>query len=430
MPQPSSEFDFARVIREGDHVIWPQGTGEPCGLSSALVAAAPELPAFTLVVGMIASRTLSGLQAGNPSFLCLNGAGGARKGVQLSNGRVIPAHISAVPGLIESRRVPVDVALIRVRPTDDPDVLSLGVMVDFVHEMVTTARVVIAEIDDRMPLTRDDALIEKSRITHFALADGLQIELPDPTPSDVEVAVAQRVAEIIPDRATIQVGVGGVPVAICAALSGHKDLGIHSGVIPDCAVDLIESGVVSNAYKGPDSGLTVTGGLFGTSRLNDFAHENRSIVLRRARYTHAASTLAGLQNLHTVNSAIEIDLTGQINAEIAGGRYVGAVGGQVDYVRAGRASEGGRSIIAMTSTTPDGKHSKIVTDLGDHPVTTARSDVDLVVTEHGVADLWGLDLNARRKALIDIAHPDFRDALSGSLGREGQPKSRDPEAAR
>ena len=423
MPQPSSDFDFASVLRDGDHVIWPQGTGEPCGLSSTLIAAAPGLPAFTLVVGMIASRTLAGVQAGNPDFLCLNGAGGARKGVALSKGRVIPAHISAIPGLIDTGRVPVDVALIRVRPTEDPGVLSLGVMVDFVHEMVTNARVVIAEIDERMPLTRDDALIDRSRITHFTVADGPQCQLADPTPSDVDVAVAQRVAEIIPDRATIQIGVGGLPVAVCAALKGHRDLGIHSGVIPDCAVDLIESGVVTNAYKGSDAGLTVTGGLFGTDRLNRFAHENRSIVLRRATYTHAAATLAGLHRFHTVNSAIEIDLTGQINAEIAGGRYVGAVGGQVDYVRAGRQSEGGRSIIAMASTTPDGKHSKIVAELGDRPVTTARSDVDLVVTEYGVADLWGLDLRARSKALIGIAHPDFRDRLTRSLAERPQPKT-------
>ncbi len=430
MRQPSSDFDFASVLRAGDHVIWPQGTGEPCGLSSTLIVAAPTLPAFTLVVGMIASQTLKGFQAGNPDFLCLNGAGGARNGVELSNGRVIPAHISAIPGLIEARRIPVDVALIRVRPTEDPEVFSLGVMADFVHEMVAAARVVIAEIDERMPLTRNDALIDGSQITHFTVADGPQVQLPDPTPSDVDIAVAQRVAEIIPDRATIQVGVGGVPVAICAALKGHKDLGIHSGIIPDCAVDLIENGVVSNAYKGSNNGLTVTGGLFGTNRLNRFAHENQSIVLRRATYTHSAATLAGLHKLHTVNSAIEIDLTGQVNSEIAGGRYVGAVGGQVDYVRAGRLSDGGRSVIAMTSTTPDGKHSKIVMNIGDRPVTTARSDVDLVVTEYGVADLWGLDLKARSKALISIAHPKFRDMLARSLVDGHQPKIHIPEAAR
>lgn len=412
MTQPSSKFDFAQVLRDGDHVIWPQGTGEPTGLSGALIAGAPEWPKFTLVVGMVTTPTLGNLRGDNPGFLCLNGAGGARKAVDLSGGRVIPAHVSALPDLIRSRRVPVDVVLIRVRPTADPDVMSLGVMVDFVHEMVDAARVVIAEIDERMPLTRDDALIARSKITHFTMADGPDPVLPDPVPSASDVAVAQRVAALIPDRATVQFGVGGLPVAVCAALKGHKDLGLHSGVIPDCSVDLIEAGVITNAHKGLDLGVTVTGGLFGTARLNRFAHENSQIALRRATYTHSPQTLARLERLQTINSAIEIDLSGQINSEMAGARYVGAVGGQIDYVRGGRLSPGGRSIIAMASTTPDGKHSKIVLNLGNRPVTTARSDVDLVVTEYGVADLWGLDLRARAQALIGIAHPEFREKLA------------------
>ncbi|MFC7706320.1 acetyl-CoA hydrolase/transferase family protein [Plastorhodobacter daqingensis] len=417
MPPPSSEFDFAQVIRAGDSVIWPQGTGEPTGLSGKLIAGAAGLPPFTLVVGMVTTQTLADADGKNPSFLCLNGAGGARKAVALSGGRVVPAHVSSLPGLILSRRIPVDVVLIRVRPTANPHVLSLGVMADFVHEMVEAARVVVAEIDERMPLTRADALIEASRITHFTTADGVEPLLPDPEPSPTDIAVARRVAALIPDRATVQFGVGGLPVAVCAALKDHKDLGLHSGVIPECALDLIEAGVVTNAHKGLDPGVTVTGGLFGATRLNAFAHENDAIALRRATYTHSPRTMAGLERLYTINSSIEIDLSGQVNSEMAGGRYVGAVGGQIDYVRGGRLSPGGRSIIAMASTTPDGRHSKIVVSLGDRPVTTARSDVDLVVTEYGVADLWGLDLRARVEALIAIAHPDFREDLErGAAG--------------
>lgn len=407
----SSQFDFASVLRDGDHVIWPQGTGEPTGLSAALLAQAATLPPFTLVLGMVTTRTLSAAGEGNPAFLCLNGAAATRKAVALSRGRVVPAHVSALPGLIAERRVPVDVALIRVRPTADPEVLSLGVMVDFVHEMIDAARVVVAEIDERMPLTGDDALLPRSKITHFTTADGDEPFLPDPTPSAADVAVAAGVAELIPNRATVQFGVGGLPVAVCAALTGHAGLGLHSGVIPDAAVDLIESGVITNEYKGIDVGVTVTGGLFGTGRLNAFAHENPAIALRRATHTHSARTLAQLENLYTINSAVEIDLSGQVNSEIAGSRYVGAVGGQVDYVRGARLSPGGRSIIAMASATPDGKHSKIVAALGAKPVTTARSDVDLVVTEYGVADLWGRDMHARARALIAIAHPNFRETL-------------------
>lgn len=412
---PSGDFDFGALLRPGDHLMWSQGPGEPTGLTRRLLAQAEALPQVTLVVGMMCTQTLAAPAAERFDYLCLNGAGGARHAARLSGNRVIPAHVSSLPDLLVSRRIPVDVALVRLRPTDDPAVLSLGVICDFVHEMIAGARIVVAEIDERMPLTGQDALIARDRITHVTQADGDEPLMPDGLPSALEAAVAARVAEVIPNRATVQFGIGGLPVAICAALIGHSGLGLHSGVIPDAAVDLIERGVIDNSHKGADAGVSVTGGLFGGRRLLDFADGNPAIALRRARYTHAPATLAGLANLHTVNSAIEVDLTGQANAEVAGARYLGAVGGQVDFVRGGRASAGGRSILALPSVTPDGKTSRIVAGLAGRPVTTARSDVDLVVTEHGVADLWGLDLQARARALIAIAHPVFRDGLEREL---------------
>lgn len=407
----SGEFDFSAILRGGDHVMWPQGPGEPMGLTQVLMDQAPALPPVTLVVGLTSSHTLSHPEARRFGYLCLNGAGGARNAARLSSNRVVPAHVSSVPGLLASRRIPVDMALARVRPTDDPGMLSLGVICDFVHEMISAARVVVAEIDERMPLTGQDALLPWSSVTHFTLADGDELLLHDPAPSPAELAVAARVAEIIPDRATVQFGIGSLPTAICLALKGHAGLGLHSGVLPDAAVDLIESGAVDNLHKGLDVGTSVTGGLFGSRRLLDFAHCNPHIAMRRAAYTHSSVVLSQLANLHSVNSAIEVDLSGQINAEMAGSRYLGAVGGQVDFVRGGRASAGGRSIIALTSVTADGRASKITACLGRHPVTTPRSDVDLVVTEHGVADLWGRDLHARAAALVAIAHPDFREGL-------------------
>lgn len=414
--KPSTEFDFSVVLRAGDHVAWPQGPGEPVGLTHRLMEQQGALPRVTLVVGMVTSKTLNASSAAGFDYLCLNGAGDARKAAAYSGNRIVPAHVSAIPGLIAARRIPVDVVLIRARPTDDPEMLSLGVICDFVHEMVAAARVVVAEIDERMPLTGQDALIPRSRVTHFTHADRDEPLLPDPEPSVLDLAVARRVAELVPDRATIQIGIGAIAAAICAALKDHRGLGLHSGVVPDGAVALIETGAIDNLHKGMDVGVTVTGGLFGGRRLLDFADANPAVALRRATYTHAQATLSRLANLHTINSAIEIDLSGQVNAELAGERYVGAVGGQVDFVRGGRAGAGGRSIIAMPSVTPDGKRSKIVASLGGRPVTTARSDVDLVVTEYGSADLWGLDLKARAAALIAIAHPDFRDELGREFG--------------
>lgn len=418
---PSSQFDFRQIIQPGDHVIWPQGTGEPTGLSAALLRQSGDIPAPTLVLGMLTTKTLDLLPQANVQLLCLNGAANTRHAVAKSRNRVIPAHLSAIPGLLNERRIPVDVALVRARPTQDPNVLSLGVMVDFVHEMIAAARVVVVELDERLPLTGDDALVELRRFTHVTLADGPEPMLPDPIPSEVDQQVARHVAALIPDRATVQLGVGGIPTAVCAELRHHQDLGLHSGVIPDAVVPLLEAGVVNNRFKGLDDGKTVTGGLFGTRRLFDFAHANPEVMMRRAVHTHASRTLSNLRNLYTINSTVEIDLSGQCNSEVAGKSYVGAVGGQVDYVRGSRLSEGGRSIMAFPSTTPDGAHSRVVASLGAHPVTTARSDIDIVVTEFGAADLWGLDLHARARRLIGIAHPKFREHLEAEFTKNYGP---------
>jgi acetyl-CoA hydrolase len=186
-------------------------------------------------------------------------------------------------------------------------------------------------------------------------------------------------------------------------------------VVSDVLVDLVEKGIVTNAYKGRDAGKTVTGGLFGTQRLRDFAHESGAIDMRSVEYTHQLGVSASLSKFHAINAVVEIDLSGQANSEVAGGRYLGAVGGQVDFVRAGMASAGGRSILAFPSTTPDGKVSRIVASLAGRPVTTARSDMDVVVTEFGVAHLRGVGLRERARRLIAIAHPDFRETLERSL---------------
>jgi acyl-CoA hydrolase len=407
----SASFDFRSVLNEADAIAWPQGTGEPLGLTRRLMAQGIELPLTTLVLGMVTSTTLDHASAGKFEFRCLNGAGATRKAVALSGNRVLPVHLSSIPSLIRDGRIKVDVVLLRARPTADGKHFSLGVVVDYVHELVTVARSVVAEIDERMPLTNGDTLIPKEKITHFTEACTEEVLIPDASPSDAELEVARRVAALIPDRATVQFGIGSLPVAVSQQLRAHKDLGLHSGVISDAAVELIRTGVITNRFKGVDEGVSVTGGLFGTRKLMDFAHENALISMRRADYTHSAATLAQIRGFHAVNAGIAIDLSGQVNAESVGGRYIGAVGGYVDFVRGGRLSRGGRSIIAMTATTPDNRHSKIVASLGNSAVTAARSDIDLVVTEFGVADLWGRDLHERANALVGIAHPSFREEL-------------------
>jgi acyl-CoA hydrolase len=408
-----SGFDFNGIVRSGDTIAWPQGPGEPTGLSSALISQRHDLPAFSLLLGFGATRTLRPEHADRITLRALNGAGNNRSWTHLAE--VVPIHISQTPGLIRSRAVPVDVALLRVRPHTTPRYFTTGVISDFTHALVDAARVVVAEVDERLPLTADDALIPAEAIDHLVPAFGADILMPDPALSDVDRAIAENVAGLIPDGATIQLGVGSLPAAVAAALRNHRDLGVHSGVVSDVFVDLVEAGVVTNARKGIDIGITVTGGLFGTERLRAHADGNAKIAMRASTYTHNQETLGRLHALHAINSAIEVDLTGQVNSEIAGGRYLGAVGGQLDFVRGAQRSPGGRSIIALPSITADGKHSRIVASLEGRPVTCPRSDADVVVTEYGVADLRGCGLQERSRRLLKIAHPKFRNVLHPSI---------------
>ncbi len=407
----SGDFDFAAVLRAVDVVGWPQGTGEPRGLTRRLVAGRAQWPAVTLFIGMSCGDTLAPEHADSFSLTGLNGAGSNRRLTAAGVLDIVPAHVSAVPELIRSRKLPLDVLLLRLRPHSRKGFFTTGVICDFVPAMVAAARCVVAEIDERLPLTAQDALVSAEDIDVLVDADGDEILLPDPEPDAVEMQVARQVAGCIPDGATIQLGIGTLPVAVCRALESHRELGLHSGVIPDSVVSLVERGVITNARKGQDAGCIVTGGLFGSARLKTFADANPGLQMRAADYTHSVRVMAGLHALHSINSAIEIDLSGQVNSEVAGGRYLGAVGGQADFVRGAQASAGGRSILALPSTTPDGRHSRIVASLDGRPVTTSRADVDLVVTERGVADLRGRSLRQRAQLLAAIAAPAFRDQL-------------------
>ena len=418
----SSDVDFTAFLRPDDVVTWPQGTGEPLGLTRRLVEQRHALPQVELFIGMSLSKTLApehaALASGHPGRFRLRGLNGAGTNRVLAAANVldiVPCHVSSVPGLIRSRALRVDVVLLRVRPHPKPGYFTVGVMADFVPAMVAAARYVIAEVDERLPVTAQDALVAEADIDVLAQCDAGEILLPDPEPAEIDVRVAAQAAALIPDGATIQLGVGTLPVAVCRALTGHRDLGVHSGVISDALVDLVEKGVVTNARKGIDVGTIVTGGLFGTRRLMQFADGNNGVHLRASDYTHNQTVMSRVQKLHTINSGLEIDLTGQVNSEVAGSRYLGAVGGQVDFVRGAQVSPGGRSIIALSSTTPDGKHSRIVASLAGRPVTTPRSDADLVVTEYGVADLRGRSFTERAARLAAIAHPDFRSELRANM---------------
>jgi acetyl-CoA hydrolase len=409
---PLSQLRLAHLVRPHDVIAWPQGPGEPLALTEALVAQRAELDGASLLFGLTQSGTLRPELADHFRFRALNGAGTSRRVTALAD--IVPCHVSTIPALLRGGQLTVDVALIQVKPMPDGS-FTLGVIADFTQAMIEQARVVIALVNPSLPATTGDACVQAADIDVLVESDERVIDMPDPEPTAVERDVARHVAALIPDRATVQLGVGTLPVAVAQALASHRELGVHSGVISDAFVDLVERGVVTNAHKGIDAGRTVTGGLFGTRRLRDFAVSSGLVDMRNVDYTHNLAVTSRLSQFHTINSAIEIDLSGQANAEVAGGRYLGAVGGQVDFVRAGVASAGGRSIIAFPSTTADGKHSRIVASLGTRPVTTARSEVDVIVTEYGAAHLRACSLQERARRLLAIAHPAHRDALSRAM---------------
>jgi acetyl-CoA hydrolase len=414
-----AQLRFADYVRPREVVAWPQGPGEPLALTEALVAQGAELKKPALLFGLTVSNTLRPELAEHFTLRALNGAGSNRRVTALAE--MVPCHISSISSLLRNGELRIDVALIQVKPLPGGG-FTLGVISDFTQTMIAQARLVIALVNPALPLTQGDAVVAAEDIDVFVESDDRVIDMPDPEPSVIERAVAEQVAALIPDRATVQLGIGTLPVAVAQALMHHRELGLHSGVVSDVMVDLVEQGVVTNAHKGRDAGRTVTGGLFGTQRLRDFAERSGQsglIEMRNAEYTHSIAVTATLSKFHAVNSAIEIDLSGQVNSEVAGERYLGAIGGQVDFVRGGMASAGGRSIIAFPSTTPaknsERQHSRIVASLDGRPVTTARSDADVIVTEYGAAHLRGCPIQERARRLIAIAHPDYREALQKGL---------------
>jgi len=414
-------LDLRAYLRRGDHIVWGQACGEPTTLIEALIAQADDIGGLSAFAATSFSGILS-VEAAHKFKLSSMGAIGALRNVAAA-GRlgIVPCHVSQIGPMIEQGLIGCDVAFVQVGRADANGNHSFGLISDFVDDAVKKARVVIAEVNEQVPFTLGDASLPGSRIDCAVHVSRPPVQVPAAPIGDNDLAIAKVVAGYIDDGAVIQVGIGAVPDAILRLLLDRRNLGVHSGMIGDGLVDLVEAGVVTNALKPIDAGVSITGALVGTRRLYDFADHNPRIGMRCSAYTHNAAVLARLTQLVTINSALEVDLTGQVNAEQSAGKYLGGTGGQVDYVRAGSRSPGGRSIIALPATAKDGAISRLMAELSG-PVTTARSDVDVIVTEFGAAELKGQTLAERARRLVAIAHPSFRaqlDEAAHSIERRG-----------
>ena len=313
--------------------------------------------------------------------------------------------------MFNSGELTVDVALIQVSAPDAEGRYSLGLVNDYQVAGLRRARVVMAQQNDQVPFTQSEPFLTAQDIDVLVPASRPMIEVPSARVGELETRIANHAARYIRDGAIVQFGIGAIPDAIAATMVDLRNLGIHSGVISDSYMALEEAGAVTNATKKIDVGQTVTGAIWGTKKLYDFVHGNRSIKVCPLTHTHAPSAFASLPGYLSLNSAIEIDLSGQANLEVADGAYIGAVGGSVDFIRGSRLAPGGRSIIALPATAVGGRKSRIVGNIGG-VVTVARSDVDVIITEYGAAELRGKTLRERARQLIAIAHPDFRDELA------------------
>jgi len=410
------KLDFAALIRAGETVGWAEATAEPVLLTRILGEQAALCPPFRVFFALtFASDFPSDLP--NVAVTACGGAGAGKRFFADGAGTVIPTNISGLSDLIAAGRPRIDVVLLQVTGPDAAGRYNAGLGIECLREMMEGARLVIAQINPALPWTNGDTLIEPGLIDILVPAEHPVLELPARAIGPVERAIAADVARLVPDRATIELGIGLIPEAVTAALGGKRGLGIHSGAIGDGVAELMRTGVVDNRHKEIDPGVTVSLMLMGTRRLYEFADRNPLIRIRSPRYTHDALVLGNFRRFVAINSALEVDLTGQVNAETAQGRNIGVTGGQMDFVRAANRAPEGRSIIALPSTSRDRRHSRIVARLPDGIVTTPRADADCVVTEHGIAELKGRTLAERADAMIAIADPAFRAELQHAAER-------------
>jgi len=397
--------DLTSYLRKGDTVMWGQATAEPLTLTRALVEQRACFARLNLFLGIDLSGTLRPEHSDHFRFMSYCGAGGNRALARAGLLDIFPTPYSQLLCEMAHAGNRIDVVFVQVAEADDDGLHSLGLANDLLIEAIGQARVVIAEVNPDVPRTYGERRLHPDEIDVFVPAAFAPLESPYSVPSPHEERIAEHVASLIEDGATLQVGFGGVAEATLKLLTNRKDLGIHSGIVGDALVDLADSGALTNARKKRNTGRSVVGVLMGTKRLYDYADRNPDIVLRGTRETHGAEALRSIDRFVAINSAIEVDLTGQANSEVANGDYLGAVGGAPDFLRAAHLSRGGVPILALRSTV--GERSRIVASLSG-PTSTARCDAGVIVTEYGIADLRGCSLAERVRRMIAIADPRHR----------------------
>ena len=409
-----SAAEAAGVVRSGDRVYLHCAAATPSVLLQAMVDRAPELSDVTVVHLHTEGPGphLAPEMVGHFRHLALFIGPNARKAVNEGRADYVPIFLSDVPRLFLSGEVPLDVVFVNATPPDAHGFCSLGTSVEAMHAAIRSAKTVVVQLNRSMPRTLGESFIHVDDIDLAVEVDVPPYELRQPTIGDVEQRIGAHVAELVPDGATLQLGIGAMPAATAMALTDKHDLGIHTEMFTDAVVDLVEAGVVNGSAKERNRGKIVTAFLMGSARLYAFVHDNPMVEMRPVDFTNDTHVIRSFARMVSINSAIEVDLTGQVVADSIGETLYSGVGGQMDFMRGAALAAEGRSIIALPSTAAGGSASRIVASLREGAgVVTTRAHVRTVVTEWGFAELFGRSLRERAKALISIAHPDFRAEL-------------------
>ena len=414
----TSAEDAVKIVRPGDHVWLHAGCNNPEELLKAMVARSGELHdvEVTHILTFGAADHVDPKYSGSFRHRALFIGPNVRQAVNEGRADWVPVFLSEIPGLIRSRAIPVDVAFIQISPPDEHGFCSYGVGVECTKAASESARAVVALVNRQMPRSLGDCFIHVSRLTHVVEIDRPVIELPMVTEvGEVARAIGRNVADLIENGSTLQMGIGEIPDAVLLFLKEKRDLGIHTEMFSDGMVELFESGVVTGEAKTLHKGKIISSFVLGSKKTFAFIDNNPFVEFHPSDYVNDPFVIAQNDKMVAINSAIAVDITGQVCSDSMGRAIYSGFGGQVDFMRGARRSRGGKPIIALPSTAKDGKISRIVDALAEGSgVVTSRADVQYLVTEYGVANLFGKSLRERALALIECAHPDFRDELRGA----------------
>jgi len=407
-----SAEEAVQKVKSGDRIVFSHACGEPRVLPATLMKRVDELTGVQIVhmVPMGEALYCRPEYAGSFRHVALFSGAPTREAIWENRADYVPYVFSEIPFLFDSV-LPVDVAMVTVSPPDKNGFCSLGVSVDYTKKAVESAKIVIAEINKAMPRTHGDSFVHVSEIDCFVEVDIPIAELKATELTEVEINIGKYVTELIEDGSCLQLGIGGIPDAVLKNLGSLKDLGVHSEMISDGVKHLVEKGIINGRKKNFHKDKIVITFLMGSREFYDWVDDNPIIEMRTVDYTNNPYIIAQNKNMVAINSALEVDLLGQVCADTIGPKQFSGVGGQLDFVRGARMSEGGKAVIALPSTVKGGI-SRIVPTLKEGAaVTTSRNDVDYVVTDYGIASLKGKTVRDRMKALINIAHPNVREEL-------------------